>query len=33
MIFIVAKMIATHHARSEWGAIIDLDTKGLEPIY
>lgn len=31
--FIVAKMIATHHARSEWGAIIDLDTKGLEPIY
>lgn len=27
----VAKMIAAHHARSEWGAVIDLDTKDLEP--
>lgn len=26
----VAKMIAAHHARSEWGAIIDLNTKDLE---
>ena len=26
----VAKMIAAHHARTEWGAIIDLDTKDLE---
>ena len=29
----VAKMIATHHARTDWGAIVDLDTKDLEPIY
>ena len=29
----VAKMIATHHARADWGAIVDLDTKDLEPIY
>ena len=29
----VAKMIAAHHARSDWGAIVDLDTKDLEPIY
>ena len=27
----VAKMIAAHHGRSEWGAIIDLDEKDLEP--
>ena len=27
----VAKMIATHHARAEWGAIIDLNEKDLEP--
>ena len=26
----VAKMIAAHHARTDWGAIIDLDTKDLE---
>lgn len=26
----VAKMIAAHHARSEWGAIIDLNQKDLE---
>ena len=29
----VAKMIAAHHARSDWGAIVDLDSKDLEPIY
>ena len=29
----VAKMIAAHHARADWGAIVDLDTKDLEPIY
>lgn len=27
----VAKMIAAHHGREEWGAIIDLDEKDLEP--
>lgn len=27
----VAKMIAAHHARSDWGAIIDLNEKDLEP--
>lgn len=27
----IAKMIAAHHARSEWGAIIDLNQKDLEP--
>ena len=26
----VAKMIAAHHGRAEWGAIIDLDQKDLE---
>lgn len=26
----VAKMIAAHHARSEWGAIVDLNQKDLE---
>ena len=29
----VAKMIAAHHARTDWGAIVDLDTKDLESIY
>ena len=29
----IAKMIATHHARADWGAIIDLDTKDLDSIY
>ncbi len=29
----IAKMIAAHHARVDWGAIVDLDTKDLEPIY
>ena len=28
----VAKMIAAHHARTEWGAIVDLNEKDLEPI-
>lgn len=27
----VAKMIASHHARTEWGAIIDLNQKDLDP--
>lgn len=27
----IAKMIAAHHGRIEWGAIIDLDQKDLEP--
>ena len=27
----VAKMIAAHHGREEWGAMIDLDQKDLEP--
>lgn len=26
----IAKMIAAHHGRAEWGAIIDLDEKDLE---
>lgn len=26
----IAKMIAAHHGRSEWGAIIDLDQKDIE---
>lgn len=28
----VAKMIAAHHGRAEWGAILDLNTKDLEPL-
>ncbi|MBR1775739.1 HD domain-containing protein [bacterium] len=28
----IAKMIAAHHARAEWGAIVDLNEKDLEPI-
>ncbi len=28
---LVAKMIAAHHGRTEWGAIIDLNQKDLEP--
>ena len=28
----VARMIAAHHARTDWGAIIDLNEKELEPI-
>lgn len=27
----VAKMIAAHHARADWGAIVDLNEKDLEP--
>ncbi len=29
----VAKMIASHHGRSDWGAMIDLGEKDLEPFY
>ena len=29
----IAKMIAAHHGRADWGAIVDLDSKDLEPIY
>jgi len=28
----VARMIAAHHARTDWGAIIDLNEKDIEPI-
>ena len=28
----VARMIAAHHGRSDWGAIIDLNEKDLEPL-
>ena len=28
----VAKMIATHHGRIEWGAIVDLNERDLEPV-
>ncbi len=27
----IAKMIAAHHGRADWGAMIDLDQKDLEP--
>lgn len=27
----IARMIAAHHGRSDWGAIIDLDERDLEP--
>lgn len=29
----IAKMIAAHHSRADWGAMIDLNQKGLEPFY
>ena len=29
----VAKMIAAHHARTEWGAIVDLNEKDIDSIY
>lgn len=29
----IAKMIASHHGRSDWGALIDLNEKDLEPFY
>ena len=28
----IAKMIATHHGRLEWGAMVDLNEKDLDPI-
>ena len=28
----IAKMFAAHHARTDWGAIVDLNEKDLEPI-
>ena len=28
----VAKMIAAHHARTDWGAMVDLNQKDLEPL-
>ena len=29
----IAKMIASHHGRTDWGAMIDLGEKDLEPFY
>ncbi len=29
----VAKMIAAHHSRTDWGAVLDLDTPDLDPMY
>ena len=29
----IAKMIASHHGRADWGALIDLNEKDLEPFY
>jgi putative nucleotidyltransferase with HDIG domain len=29
----IAKMIAAHHGRAEWGAIVDLNERDLEPFY
>ncbi len=29
----IAKMIAAHHGRAEWGAMIDLGERDLEPFY
>lgn len=29
----IAKMIAAHHGRADWGAMIDLDQRDLEPFY
>lgn len=29
----MAKMIASHHGRSDWGAMIDLGERDLEPFY
>ena len=29
----ISKMIAAHHGRAEWGAMIDLSEKDLEPFY
>ena len=27
----IAKMIAAHHGRADWGSLIDLSQKDLEP--
>ena len=29
----IAKMIAAHHGRADWGAMIDLGERDLEPFY
>lgn len=29
---LVAKMVATHHGRLDWGAVIDLDTPDMDPL-
>ena len=29
----IAKMIAAHHGRADWGAMVDLGEKDLEPFY
>ena len=29
----IAKMIAADHGRSDWGAMIDLSERDLEPFY
>lgn len=29
----IAKMIAAHHGRADWGAMIDLNERDLEPFY
>ena len=29
----IAKMIASHHGRADWGAMIDLNERDLEPFY
>ncbi len=29
----IAKMIAAHHGRTEWGAMVDLGERDLEPFY
>jgi len=29
---LVAKMIAAHHSRTEWGAVLDLDVPDLDPM-
>ena len=29
----IAKMIASHHGRADWGAMIDLGERDLEPFY
>jgi len=29
----IAKMIASHHSRTDWGAMVDLGERDLEPLY